>query len=247
MVYEAATNVTALDFSMTKTAFQMLLIGIIMLLVFTTVARGYKKRAGKAPKGIQSFMEPIIMFVRDEIARTYIPIKSSDKFVPYLLTLFFLIWFSNLLGMTPFNSNIAGNISVTVGLSLISFFVILISSKKDFWAHIFWFPGVPVPVKGLMFIVELMGLFTKPFALAIRLFANISAGHFMILALVSLIFIMGDNGANLAAGFGVSPLSVAFTLFIYGLETIVALVQAYVFTLLTAVFIGQAMETHDDH
>ncbi|MCB9231105.1 MAG: F0F1 ATP synthase subunit A [Bacteroidia bacterium] len=238
---------TILDFSLTRTSFQMILIGLVLLLIFMAVAKGYKKNEDHAPKGIQSFMEPIVMFVRDDIARVYLG-KKADKYTPYLLTLFFFIWFSNLLGLTPFNSNIAGSTSVTIALALITFILILANSTKDFWLHIFWFPGVPVPIKFLMMIVEMIGLIVKPTALAIRLFANITAGHFMVLSLISLIFILGKNGAVPAAGWGTAPVAVAFTTAIFALEMIVAIIQAYVFALLTAVFIGQAMETHDhDH
>lgn len=239
---------TVLDFSMTKTGIQILLVCIIMFIVFTAVAKGYKKNVGKAPKGIQSFFEPIIIFVRDEVAKPFLHGKH-DRFMPYLLTLFFFIWIANLMGLMPINSNIAGNTSITLMLALLSFILILANSTKDFWLHIFWFPGVPIFLKPLMLVVEFLGLITKPAALAIRLFANISAGHFMILSLISLIFILGDMGHSAVGGWGITPLSLLFGLFIICVEVIVAAVQAFVFAMLTAVFIGQAMETHgpDDH
>ncbi|WNJ21394.1 F0F1 ATP synthase subunit A [Pontibacter sp. G13] len=239
-------EVSVLDFSFTKTSFQMLLIAIVVLLVFMAVAKGYQKNRGGAPKGIQSFFEPIIIFVRDEVAKNYLGDKAI-AFTPYLLTLFFFIWFSNLFGLMPFNSNIAGNISVTVALSLLTFILIQVNGSKDYWAHIFWTPGIPFPMRFILIPVEVLGIFTKPFALAIRLFANITAGHFMVLGLISLIFIMGKAGANAVGGFSIAPLSVLFTIVIFCLEMIVAIVQAYIFTLLTAVFIGMAMESHDDH
>jgi len=157
------------------------------------------------------------------------------------------------LGLTPLLSNIAGNTSITVALALLTFILMMANSTKDFWLHIFWFPGVPVFLKPLMFVVEFMGLLTKPIALAIRLFANISAGHFMVLALICLIFILGkgdlEGEVNVAGGLAIAPMSVLFSLFIFAVELIVAAVQAFVFSLLTAVFISQAMETHshDDH
>jgi F-type H+-transporting ATPase subunit a len=234
------------DLSMTKTGLQILLVAIFMLILFTSVAKAYKKRDGMAPKGLQSFMEPLILFVRDDVAKPYLHGKH-DKFVPYLLTLFFFIWISNLFGLTPLSSNIAGNTTITLMLALITFILIIVNSTKDFWMHILWFPGVPLPMKPLMFVVELMGFFTKPAALAIRLFANISAGHFMVLSLISLIFILGKNGESIGGAVGIMPLSLAFSLFIFAVELIVAAVQAFVFALLTAVFIGQAMETHDHH
>ncbi len=242
-------SATVIDFSITKTALQMILIGLLMLVVFTAVARSYTRRPDQAPKGLQSFVEPIIVFVRDEVAKPYLGAKA-DRFLPYLLTLFFFIWFSNLLGLTPFNSNIAGNISVTAALAVMTFLITQFNGSKDHWKHVFNTPGVPWVLKfaiPLMPVVEFIGLFTKPFALAVRLFANISAGHFMVLGLVSLIFIMGENGTNMAGAMTIMPLSVLFTLVIFTLEMIVAIIQPFIFTLLTAVFIGMAMESHDDH
>lgn len=241
--YTLNTAATVIDFSMTKTALQILLVAILMLVLFTSVARAYKKREGMAPKGLQSFMEPLILFVREDVAKPYLHGKH-DKFVPYLLSLFFFIWISNIFGLTPLSSNIAGNTTITLMLAMITLILIVANSTKDFWMHIFWFPGVPIWMKPLMLVVELMGFFTKPAALAIRLFANISAGHFMVLSLISLIFILGKNGESVAGGLGIMPLSMAFSLFIFAVELIVAAVQAFVFSLLTAVFIGQAMESH---
>lgn len=245
-VYAKVEGASVLDFSITKTALQIILVAIAMLFVFLTVAKRYRQREGMAPKGLQSFLEPVILFVRDDVAKPYLHGKH-EKFTPYLLTVFFFIWFSNLFGLTPFSSNITGNTTVTIMLAFISFILILANSTKDFWMHIFWFPGVPLALKPLMLVVEFMGLLTKPVALAIRLFANISAGHFMVLALICLIFILGDNGNSVGGAVGIMPLSIGFTLFIFAVELIVAAVQAFVFALLTAVFIGQAMETHDDH
>jgi F-type H+-transporting ATPase subunit a len=242
-VFAVNAAATVLDFSMTKTALQILIVAILMLLLFTRVAKAYKTREGMAPKGLQSFMEPLILFVREDVAKPYLHGKH-DKFVPYLLTLFFFIWISNLFGLTPLSSNIAGNTTITIMLAMITLILIVANSTKDFWMHILWFPGVPIWMKPLMLVVELMGFFTKPAALAIRLFANISAGHFMVLSLISLIFILGKNGESVAGALGIMPLSIAFSLFIFAVELIVAAVQAFVFALLTAVFIGQAMETH---
>ncbi|MEO0899325.1 MAG: F0F1 ATP synthase subunit A [Bacteroidota bacterium] len=237
-----------INLSITKTVFQMLLIGFILVLVMVSVARAYTKREGEAPKGLQSFMEPIIMFVRDEIARPYLG-EKANRFLPYLLTLFFFIWFANLFGLMPFNSNIAGNISFTAALAILTFLITQFNASKDHWIHVFNTPGVPWWLKfgvPLMPIVEVIGLISKPFALAVRLFANITAGHFMVLGLICLIFILGQGG-NYAGGFGIAPLSVGFTIIIFCLEMIVAIIQPFIFTLLTAVFVGMAMETHDDH
>ena len=234
------------DFSPSKTVVQMMLIGLIMVWVFSQVAKGYVQNRGRAPKGIQSFFEPLICFVRDDIAKPNLHGKH-EKFLPYLLTLFFFIWFSNILGMLPINSNIMGNISITFTLALLTLIITNVNGTSSYWGHVFWFPGVPLPVKFIMLPVELVGIISKPFALMVRLFANIVAGHFMILALISLIFMLGKNGTNPGGAFGIMPLSLAFTLFIMTLEVLVGVIQAYVFTLLTAVFIGMAVESHDDH
>ncbi len=239
-----------IDFSITKTVLQMILVGLILLIVMASVARAYARREGQAPQGLQSFVEPIIVFVRDEVARPYLDEKAVKRLLPYLLTLFFFIWFANLFGLMPFNSNIAGNISFTAALAVLTFIITQVNASKDHWKHVFNTPGVPWWLKfgiPLMPVVEFIGLFTKPFALAVRLFANITAGHFMVLGLISLIFIMGNNGENVGAAFGIAPLSFLFTLIIFFLEMIVAIIQPFIFTLLTAVFVGMAMETHDDH
>lgn len=245
----AEGTVSIFDFSITKTVLQMILIAILLMIVFRAVAKGYAKNAGKAPSGLQSFFEPIIIFIRDDVAKPYLGEKHYMRFMPYLLSLFFFIWFANLLGLTPFNSNIAGNISVTAALAILTFVITQINGTKDYWQHIFAMPGVPKWALAIVTPVEFLGLFTKPFALAVRLFANISAGHFMVLGLVSLLFIFGKTGDSIG-GFALAmPLSIGFTLGIFCLEIIVGIIQAYVFTLLTAVFVGQALETHDhdDH
>jgi F-type H+-transporting ATPase subunit a len=247
-VYPLVEGATLIDLSLTKTGLQILIVAIVMFLIFTSVARAYKKRDGLAPKGLQGFMEVVILFVRDDVTKPYLHGKH-ERFLPYFLTLFFFIWFSNMFGLTPLSSNIAGNTTITIMLAMLTLILIVLNSTKDFWMHILWFPGVPIWMKPLMLVVELMGFFTKPAALAIRLFANISAGHFMVLALICLIFILGDNGHSTAGAITIMPLSVAFSLFIFAVELLVAAVQAFVFSLLTAVFIGQAMETHghDEH
>ncbi len=247
-LYKLDMESTVLDLSLTKTSLQMVLVGFAMILVFISVAGYYSRRKGQGPKGLQSFVEPVIVFIRDQIAIPHLGEKKYARFLPYLLTLFFFIWFSNLFGLTPLNSNIAGNISVTLALAILTFIITLFSASRSFWGHVFWFPGVPLPVKFLMMPVEIVGMFTKPFALTVRLFANIAAGHLMLLALIGLIFILGKGGQSVVGGLSISPLTLAFGLFIYCLEFLVAVVQAYVFTLLTAVFIGQAMADHShDH
>ena len=239
-------SVAIYDLSPSKTVVQIFLIGLLLVWLLSSVAKSYAKREGQAPKGMQSLMEPIILFVRDDIAKEYLG-EKAEKFAPYLLSLFFFIWFSNMFGLMPFNSNIMGNISVTAALALLSFILIQVNGSKDYWRHTFAMPGVPIAIVPLMTIIEVLSLFIKPIALAIRLFANITAGHFMVLSMVCLIFLMGESGKNLGGAFGIMPVSIVFTLAILTLEVIVAIIQAYIFTLLTAVFIGMARETHDDH
>lgn len=239
-IHETVTGTKVIDFSITKTSLQMIIVVFLLWFLFTRTAEQYQKNP--LPKGFASFMEPIIVFVRDEVVKPYLG-KNSERFLPYMLSLFFFIWFCNLLGLTPLNSNIAGNISVTAALALLSFLIINFNGTKDYWQHIFWFPGVSIPIKFIMLPVELVGVFTRPFALMMRLFANISAGHFMVLGLISLIFVF-SKGTNIFAGLGIAPLSIFFSLFILGLELLVAIVQAYVFTLLTCVFLSGALEEH---
>ena len=236
------------DFSLTKNVVQMLIALTLLVLLMTTVAKKYKTGIGvtSAPKGWQNAIEPVITFVRDDVAQPNLG-KKAQKYLPYLLTVFFFILINNIFGLLPGSANVTGNIAFTLVLGVISFFVILFSSNKHFWSHIFWFPGVPLIVRiFIMLPVELLGVFTKPFALIVRLFANMVAGHIIILSFISLIFIFGSM--NGIAGWGFSPLSVAFAVFIYLIEIMVAFIQAFIFTNLTAVFIGQAVEGgHDEH
>lgn len=236
------------DLSLTKNVVQMLIALTILVLLMTGIAKKYKKGQGvtTAPKGWQNAVEPVITFVRDEVAKPNLSHKWQ-KYLPYLLTVFFFILINNIFGLLPGSANVTGNIAFTVVLGVISFFVIIFSTNKHFWGHIFWFPGVPVVVRILIMLpVELLGVFTKPFALIVRLFANMVAGHIIILSFISLIFIFGSM--TTIAGWGFSPLSVLFAVFIYLIEIMVAFIQAFIFTNLTAVFIGQAFEGgHDDH
>lgn len=235
-----AINKRPLDFSITKNVFSIFLGFATLILVFFAVARGYRKNAGKAPKGIQSFMEPIILFVRDEIAIPNLG-HRYERFMPYLLTVFFFIWFMNMLGLVPFfpgSANVTGNIAVTMVLAVITLLIILFNGNKYYWAHIFN-PPVPWWLKPLMIPVEIIGVFTKPFALMIRLFANITAGHILVLSLLCLPFIF--NATAVAGG------SVIFTIFITLIELLVAFIQAFIFTILSALFIGMAIEEHHEH
>lgn len=239
-----ATNAKPLDFSITKNVASMMISVLLLCLMFITVARAYTKKGRWVPKGIQSFMEPIIMFVRDDVVEPNMG-KHTAKFLPYMLTLFFFIWMNNMLGLLPGAANVTGNIAVTLLLSLITLIATLAFSKKDFWKHIFMTPGVPLWLLPLMWVVEIVGIFTKPFALMIRLFANVTAGHIIILSILGLIFMFSNGGQNMGAGFGVSVASTLLSLFLYCIELLVAFLQAFIFTLLTSLFIGQALEEHE--
>ncbi|MBZ5858100.1 F0F1 ATP synthase subunit A [Flavihumibacter profundi] len=233
-------SVNVYDFSMTKNVVQMILAVITLIWVMTAIGKKYTQEgAGKAPSGFQNAIEPVITFVRDDVARPNLGHKYK-KYLPYLLTVFFFILINNLFGLLPGAANVTGNIAFTALLALVSFIVIMFSTNSHFWGHIFWPPNVPLPVKIILIPVELMGVFIKPVALMIRLFANMTAGHIVILSFVSLIFIFGQMST--IAGWGFSPVSIAFSVFIYLIEILVAFIQAFIFTTLTAVFIGQAFE-----
>ena len=229
------------DLSMTRNVVQMLLALTLFTIIMLKVAGRYKKGIGvtSAPRGSQSVLEPIITFVRDEVAK---PNLGSNylRFLPFLLTVFFFILVNNIFGLIPGSANVTGNIAFTVVLGLLSFVVIMFSSNKYYWGHIFNPPGVPFFVKLILVPVEVLGVFIKPFALIIRLFANMVAGHIIIICLISLIFIFGE--LTPIAGWVSSPLAIGFTVFIYMIEVLVAFLQAFIFTMLTAVFIGQAVE-----
>ena len=238
-------DVSVYDFSLTKNVVQMLIVLSILLFLMLTVAKKYRNGQGvdSAPKGWQNALEPVITFIRDDVAKPGIG-RHYIRYMPYLLSVFFFILINNLFGLIPGAANVTGNIAFTFILGIVSFFIIMFSTKKHFWAHIFW-PPVPHGVKPILIPVEILGIFTKPFALIIRLFANMLAGHIIILSFICLIFIMAAMKEGL--GWGTSPLFTALAVFIYLLEVLVAFIQAYIFTTLTAVFIGQAMEGgHDD-
>jgi F-type H+-transporting ATPase subunit a len=230
------------DFSISKNVASLLLSAVILLLIFTSIAKSYGKNRGKAPKGLQSFLEPIIVFVRDEIAKPNLGPKY-ERYLPYLLTLFFFILVNNLLGLLPGGANLTGNIAVTLVLAVITFLITNLSGNKHYWLHLVKPTGVPVALLPIMIPVEIVGLFMKPLSLMIRLFANITAGHIIILSLLSLIFIAGQAGAGI--GWGVSAIVVPFTLFMNMIELLVAFLQAFIFTLLTSMYIGSAIE--DSH
>jgi F-type H+-transporting ATPase subunit a len=238
---EIDPSVKVYDLSLTRNVVQMLVMLLIFVWIMLKIANRYKKGEGvrTAPNGAQGLFEPIITFIRDEVAVPNLG-THSDKYLPYLLTVFFFILINSVFGLVPGTANVTGNIAFTMVLGLISFIVILASSNKHYWGHIFNPPGIPTGVKFILVPVEFMGVFIKPMALIIRLFANMVAGHIIIICLISLIFIFGR--LNPAVGYGVSPVSLAFTIFIYFIEVLVAFIQAFVFALLTAVFIGQARE-----
>jgi len=233
------------DFSLTRNATQMLISVLLLILIMTNIAKKYKKGQGvsSAPKGFQNAVEPVITFVRDEVGKSNLG-HSYEKFMPLLLTVFFFILINNLIGLIPGTANVTGNIAFTAVLGLISFLVIMFNTNKHYWAHIFN-PPVPGGVKPIMIPVEILGIFTKPFALIVRLFANMISGHIIILSFICLIFIFG--AMNTALGWGTSPFFVLLVVFIYLIEILVAFIQAFIFANLTAVFIGQAFEGGHDH
>jgi F-type H+-transporting ATPase subunit a len=242
------TGAIPLDLSITKNVASMLISMVLISVIFISIGRAYTLRKGQAPKGMQSLLEPLILFIRDDVVKASIGEKKFEKYLPYLLTLFFFIFFNNLLGLVPFfpgGANLTGNIAVTMVMALFTFVITSFSANKSYWIHIVNTPGVPwwlkIPVP-LMPIVELMGVFTKPFVLMVRLFANITAGHIIVLGFMSLIFIFGNM--NPGIGYGVSVVSIAFAVFMGLLELLVAFIQAYVFTLLSALYFGMATEEH---
>lgn len=229
------------DVSFTRNVVQMILALALLVWIMISIAKRYQRGEGvkTAPKGMQNLLEPVITFVRDEVAKPNLGNKW-EKYLPYLLTLFFFILINNIIGLIPGTANVTGNIAFTFVLGIISFIVILASSKKHYWGHIFNPPGMPLWVKFILVPVEFVSVFVKPMALIIRLFANMVAGHIIIICLISLIFIF--SAMSKGVGIASSPLAVAFTIFIYFIEILVAFLQAYIFAMLTAVFIGQAFE-----
>ena len=246
---EAGNVIKPLDFSITKVAAAIMII-VLMLIVMIMIAKnGYKKRENQAPKGLQSLVEMLVVFVRDSIVRPMIGEAHYQKYLPYLLTLFFFIFFSNCMGLIPFfpaGANVTGNLAVTATLAVITFLITNLSGNKHYWVDIFNTPGVPAWLKifPLMPVVELVGVFTKPIVLMIRLFANMTAGHIVILGFVVIIFII-SNTLSMGVGAGVSVISVVFSVFISVLECLVAYIQAFVFTMLSALYIGMAV--HEPH
>ena len=225
------------DLSLTKNIAAMLISVGILLVTFIMAAQNYRRKQG-APRGFWALLELLICFVRDEIAMPNIGKKDYKRFMPYLLSMFFFIWLNNLLGLLPGAANVTGNISITLVLALFTFVVTNYNGTKQYWAHVFSTPGVPRWLVPIMVPVELLGLFTKPFALMIRLFANITSGHIILLSIISLIFILKTPWVGI--------ISVPFGTFMFLLKLLVAFLQAYIFTLLSAIYLGAAVENHEE-
>ena len=224
------------DFSITKSVLMIIITGILMLLLFVGLAKSFGK--GPIAKGAGRFFEPIVVYIRDDIAKPNIGETKYRKYMPYLLTVFFFVWFLNLFGLTPLGVNVTGNIAVTFALAIITFIITQFSGNKNYWKHIFWMPGVPVPMKFILAPIELLGVFIKPFALMIRLYANIMAGHVVLMSIIGLVFIF----QNWIGG----ALSLFLAFFLSIIELLVAALQAYIFTLLSALYFGFAVEEHDE-
>jgi F-type H+-transporting ATPase subunit a len=237
-INQTATK-SLLDLSITKNVASMLITVVLLAFIFLSVAAAYKKTGvTTAPKGLQSFIEPLIIFVRDDIAKPNIS-HNHAKFMPFLLTTFFFIFINNLLGLVPFfpgAANVSGNIAFTFTLAIVTFVIVNVNGNKNYWKHIFWMPGVPVIMKLFLLPIEVIGIFTKPISLMIRLFANITAGHILVLSLICLIFIFKSVFASIVA--------VPFAVFIGAIELLVAFLQAFIFTMLSALYIGMATEQH---
>ena len=232
-----AVNEKPLDFSITKNVSFILIVSLIMMWMFSRMAKSYKTKP--IPKGIGRFLEPIIVYVRDDIARPNIGEKHYKRYMSFLLTVFFFVWIINLLGLTPLGVNVTNNIAVTFSLAIMTYLITTFTGNKHYWKHIFWMPGVPTPMKVILAPIELLGTIIKPFSLMIRLYANITAGHVVLMSIIGLMFIFKSwIGSPLSFG-------LAFTLAL--LELLVAALQAYIFTMLSALYFGSAVEEHHDH
>jgi len=229
------TNIQPIDLSITKGVLTIMVVALLMFLLFTSLAKSYAKNGGISA-GAGRFFEPIVLYIRDEIAIPNIGEKHYKRYMSYLLTIFFFVWFLNIFGLTPLGINVTGNIAITFGLAVITFVITTLTANKNYWGHIFWMPGVPTPMKIILAPIELLGVFIKPFALMIRLYANIYAGHVVLMSLIGLIFIFKSwLGSSLSF-----MLSFAISI----IEILVALLQAYIFTMLSALYFGSAVEEH---
>ncbi len=238
------TNVRPLDLSITKSVVMMLVTGLLLIWLFRSLAKSYAKN-GSIPRGVGRFFEPIVLYIRDDIAIANIGENKYKKYMPFLLTVFFFIWFLNMFGLTPLGVNVTGNIAVTTALAIIVFLITTFTGTKDYWKHIFDPLGDGMPWAGKIFIyiilvpIEILGLFIKPFALLIRLYANMTAGHVVLMSLIGLIFIFKSWIGG--------PLSFGLSFAISMIELLVALLQAYIFTMLAALYFGFASESHAEH
>ena len=231
------TNVKPLDFSFTKAISFVFLVSLLMFLMFKKMAKNYEKNA--IPKGMGRFLEPIILYIRDDIAIPNIGKKHYKRYMSYLLTIFFFVWIINLLGLTPLGVNVTNNIAITFTLAIITYIITTLTANKNYWKHIFWMPGVPVPMKIILAPIELLGTFIKPFALMIRLYANITAGHIVLMSIIGMMFVF-HNWIG-------SSLSFVLAFILSLLELLVAALQAYIFTMLSSLYFGAAVEDHDNH
>lgn len=234
------TNAKPIDFSITKSVLTLMVVALLMVLLFSSLARSYKKNGGIS-SGVGRLFEPIVLYIRDEIAIPNIGEKHYKRYMSYLLTIFFFVWFLNIFGLTPLGINVTGNIAITFGLAILTFLITTFTANKNYWGHIFWMPGVPVPMKIILAPIELLGMFIKPFSLMIRLYANIVAGHIVLMSLIALMFIFNNwigSGLSFLLSFAISMI-----------EILVALLQAYIFTMLSALYFGSAVEEHhhDEH
>ena len=233
-------NKKPFDLSITKMVFSMFISMLLLVLIFVSTAKSYSNSEKGIPTGLSKFTEPLILFIKDEVALPMIGKKNYKKYMPFLLTLFFFIWINNVMGLIPFfpfSANLSGNIAFTLVLATITFLITSLVANKDYWKHIFWMPGIPVPMKLFLAPIEFLGIFMKPISLMIRLFANITAGHIIILSLISLIFIFKT--------IWLAPASLFFSVFISLIEVLVVAIQAYIFTMLSALYIGSAIEEHE--
>ncbi len=233
--HQHATNEKPLDFSITKSVFMIIVTGILMFLLFGGLAKSFGK--GPIATGAGRFFEPIVIYIRDDIAKPNIGDPQYKRFMPFLLTIFFFVWFLNLFGLAPLGVNVTGNIAITSALAMITFFITQFSGNKNYWKHIFWMPGVPWPMKIILAPIELLGVFIKPFALMIRLYANIMAGHVVLMSIIGLMFIF-KNWIG-------SGMSFFLAFFLSIIELLVATLQAYIFTMLSALYFGFAVEDHE--
>jgi len=232
------TNAKPLDFSITKNVVMIFVVFLIMFIMFKRMASAYQKNNGM-PKGMGRLLEPIVLYIRDDIAKPNIGEKNYKRYMSYLLTIFFFVWIVNLFGLTPIGVNITNNIAVTFCLALFTYVITTVTAKKDYWKHIFWMPGVPVPMKIILAPIEFLGTIIKPFSLMIRLYANITAGHIVLMSIIGMMFVF-NNWLGSSLSF--------FLAFVLGiLELLVAALQAYIFTMLSALYFGSAVEEHDEH